>query len=75
MKAEQFFFKKVTLGDLQAQQQKLGCLIFPKTFNTSIVEQWSENDIEILELDIKCMESSYFLRGDDSHIYPCTLRK
>lgn len=39
MKAEQFFFKKVTLGDLQAQQQKLGCLIFPKTFNTSIVEQ------------------------------------
>ena len=40
-----------------------------KNFNTSTVEQWSENYIKMVELEIDCMETSYFIRGDNAGIF------
>ena len=38
------------------------------------MEQWSENYIQMLELEIECMESNYFIPGDDCRTIT-TLRK
>ena len=37
------------------------------------MEQWSTNYIKMLELEIECMESNYFIPRDDSHTITLTL--